>query len=31
MVEWSGSELPMQNQPSRFGALLQDLTHAINK
>ena len=31
MVEWSRSELPMENQPSRFGALLQDLTHAINK
>lgn len=31
MVEWSRSELPMENQPSRFGSLLQDLTNAINK
>ncbi|KHL69154.1 MULTISPECIES: rhodanese-like domain-containing protein [Pseudomonas] len=31
MVEWSRSELPMENQPSRFGALLQDLSNALNK
>lgn len=31
MVEWSRSELPMENQPSRFGALLQDLSNALKK
>ena len=31
MVEWSRSELPMENQPSRFGALLQDLNNALKK
>ncbi|MNJ76920.1 hypothetical protein D3C77_743060 [compost metagenome] len=31
MVDWSRSELPMQNQPSRAAALLQDLKHALNK
>lgn len=31
MVEWSRSELPMANQPSRFGALLNDLTNALTK
>ncbi|MGP3789033.1 sulfurtransferase [Pseudomonas sp. B392_1p] len=31
MVDWSRSELPMENQPSRVEALLQDLKHALNK
>lgn len=31
MVEWSRGEQPMENQPSRFGALLQDLNNALKK
>ena len=31
VVEWSQSDLPMDNQPSRLSALMQDAKRALDK